>query len=66
MVQRIDEENIEFLAGAELLKVDLEDEFRELSFQQYWEKVGEQKEGEWSKYEVLPRFAQGLWSQLNS
>ena len=41
-------------------------EYRTLPYRDYWEKVGEQKDGNWKKYEILPRFAQGLGSQLNS
>ena len=48
-----------------VLDDDLE-EFRGLDYCDYWEKVGELKEGDWVKYEILPRFALALGSQLNS
>ena len=46
----------------DLLNIDDEN----ITYEEYWNKVGDLKEGDWARYEVLPRFAKSLGSIFNS
>ena len=62
--------NIEPMGGKDTFDSEVEqyvldddlEEFRGLDYCDYWEKVRELKEGDWVKYEILPRFAVALGS----
>ena len=66
--------NIQPISGQDQLDKEIQmyvrdtdlDEYRDMAFKEYWEKVSVEKEGKWAKYEILPRFARALSSQLNS
>ena len=46
----------------DLVNVDAEN----ITYEEYWDKVGDLKEDDWSRYEVLPRFAKALGTIFNS
>ena len=46
----------------DLKEVDAED----MSYEEYWDKVGTLKEGDWQRCELLPRFAKALGTIFNS
>ena len=66
--------NIQLIGGQDEIEreiqqyvVDTElDYVKDLKYCDYWEKVGEVMDNGWAKYEILPRFALALGSQLNS
>ena len=66
--------NIQLIGGQDMLDSEMEqyaidtelDEFKDNEYCKYWEKVGQVQENGWPKYEILPRFASALGSQLNS
>ena len=46
--------------------LEMEEETKEMEYEDYWGKVAELREGDWQRFEVLPRFANALGTVFNS
>ena len=68
--------NISQFGGQETLRKDIDNytvddklvnvDAKKITYEEYWDKVGALKEDDWSRYEVLPRFAKALGTIFNS
>ena len=68
-------DNISKFGGQDTLRKDIDmytvdddllnDDYENITYEEYWDKVGKLKEGDWYRYEVLPRFARALGTIFN-
>ena len=71
-------DNINPSNGRDIVKTEIEqyvmdddleenkNETVDLKFEEYWDMVGDLKEGEWKRYEILPRLAKAVGTIFNS